>query len=194
MNLDVRAQNSLVESGGYANIIYLGGGRILKAFRRKNHTHQPVGAWTDHDAVTRAIFRAEATAYERLQPFPYLEPYVPKYYGRANPTWILGLPPHDTTYVTGCGLILEFIPGRARKLAYLSPLEEGRVSEVIEQIRDSVGIDNPWDASCFIPGVRMDFAVVDFAYWNAAKYEIALADGGVLSAQLREDLERENTD
>lgn len=192
--MGARARGSIVESGGYANIVCLGDGRVLKAFRRKNHTHEPVGTWSDHDAVTRAIFRAEARAYERLQTLPSLEPYVPRYYGRANPGVILGLPPDDMTYVTDCGLILEFVPGRARKLAHLAPAEEEQVAAVVEQIRDSVGIDNPWDASCFIPGARKGFTVIDFAYWNAAEYEMALTDGRVLSAEMRERLERENAD
>jgi hypothetical protein len=90
--------------------------------------------------------------------------------------------------------VLEFIPGRAQKFAHLDVVTEKKVAEVVEQFRDSLGVDNVWDGSCFVPGIRAPFAVIDFAYWCAGKYEMALAQNGALTVLERGELERENID
>jgi hypothetical protein len=183
----------ILDRGGCADIFIMPEGRILKAFRRRSHTNDLdlVQNWVDHDAVTRAQFRAEALAYERLQSFPALAMYAPRFFGLMDPLQLLG-PGKEDSYVHNCGLILEFIPGRAQKLAHLEKSVEEKVALIIEQIRDSLGLDQVWDASCFVPGSRTAFTVIDFAYWNAEYYEMALAAHGALGLEDRAKLEREN--
>lgn len=163
----------------------------MKAFRRRTHTNDVVHDWTDHDAITKAQFRGEALAYERLQSLDSLAVYAPQYFGRVDPLAVLGTDGHQR-YVAPCGIVLEFIPGRAKKLAHLDPATEVRVAEIVEQFRDSLGIDNVWDASCFVPGSRADFTVIDFAYWYAGDYEMALSANDFLRQDERIKLEREN--
>jgi len=183
----------LIDRGGCADIYLLPEGRVMKAFRRRAHTNDIIHNWADHDAITKAQFRAEALAYERLQSLPALALYAPEYFGRADPLSILSADLHEQ-YVPPCAILLEFIAGRATKLAHLDPATEERVAEIVERLRDSLKIDNVWDASCFVPGSRAEFTVIDFAYWYAGKYETALAANGSLCDQERAELERENTD
>jgi hypothetical protein len=183
----------LIDHGGCADIYLLPQGRVMKAFRRRAHTNDVVQDWTDHDAITKAQFRGEALAYEHLQSLPALAVYAPQYFGRADPLAILGSDVHER-YVPPCGIVLEFIAGRAQKLALLDPATEERVAEIVEQLKDSLKIDNVWDASCFVPGSRADFTVIDFAYWYAGEYEMALAANGILRHDERAKLERENAD
>lgn len=181
------------DSGGCADIYELPDGRVLKAFRRRSHTYGFVESyWDDHDAITRAQFRAEALAYERLQALPDLEIYVPRYFGRLDPIEFLQLGPDDRRYVRGCGLVLERIPGRAWKMAHLEEELEASASRVLEQIRDQLELEQVWDASCFSPGSRASFTLIDFALWDAEAYEIALARNGQLTELERAKLELEN--
>ena len=66
-------------------------------------------------------------------------------------------------FVQGCGLLLERIPGRDRKFAELEPGLEIRVDAVLRSMQDRIGIDDPWDGSCFVPGSRAAFTLIDFA-------------------------------
>lgn len=182
-----------IDRGGCADIFEMSGDRVMKAYRRRAHTSDVrTPYWPDHNAITRAQFRAEALAYEQIQNHAALELYVPRYFGRVDPAQQLRLPPSDETYVSGCGLIVERIPGRAKKLAHLEKSVEELVSLVMEQIRDTLGLDQVWDASCFVPGLRAAFTVIDFALWDAEEYEMALADRGTLTSQERAKLELEN--
>lgn len=182
----------ILDTGGCADIFLLPEGRVLKAFRRRRHTHEEVSSWADHDAITRAQFRAEARAYEQLQGNPILEIYAPKYFGRIDPVEYLRL--SDERYVRGCGFILEFIPGKAKKFAHLDSILEQQVSTVVEQMRDAFGLDQVWDGSCFVPGARAPFTVIDFALWNAESYEMALAEERSLTPSERTRLDREHAD
>lgn len=190
--LAVIGMAQLIDRGGTADVLELPQGRVLKAFRRRAHTNDIVTEWNDHDAITRAQFRAEARAYEQLQVHRSLEIYVPCYFGRIDPIEVLQLPASDETYVRGCGLILERIPGCALKLAHVDDLIEEKVSIVMEELRDTLGLDQVWDASCFVPGTRAPFTVIDFALWNAEEYEIELSEGGRLTDIVRAKLEREH--
>ncbi len=182
------------DSGGCADIYELSEERVLKAFRRRSHTNAfGIVDWEDHDAITRAQFRAEALAYEHLQAHPSLEIYVPRYFGRVDPIEFLQLEPDDQRYLGGCGLVLERIPGRARKMSCVESALEQQVSKVLEQIRDTLGLDHVWDGSCFAPGSRAPFTVIDFALWDAGDYEMALAKDGRLTASERARLSLENT-
>ena len=63
----------------------------------------------------------------------------------------------------GCGIRLERITGKARKLAHLNQEQQSRVTAVLWQIIDAIEPGNVWDSSCFFPGSRAEFTVVDFA-------------------------------
>src|ERR1035438_10170625 len=104
-------QVNVIASGADADILTLGNGRVVKAFLRKSHTEAAVVDWADHDAMTKAAFRAEAQSYERLQALPELEIFAPKYFGRTDPIKLLSeYPEAESRYITGCGLLLEYIP------------------------------------------------------------------------------------
>jgi hypothetical protein len=181
-----------LDYGGSADVFLLSEDRVLKAFRRRRHTHEEVSGWADHDAITRAQFRAEARAYEQLQSSPSLEIYAPKYFGRVDPVEYLGS--SEEVYVRGCGIVLEFIPGRAQKFAHLDGFLEPQVAIVVEQMRDAFGLDQVWDGSCFVPGTRAPFTIIDFALWNAENYEMALAEERNLTPNERARLDREHAD
>ena len=144
--------------------------------------------------MTRAEFRSEARAYERLQAFPELELFAPKYFGRADPTEVpLKRPDAATKYLRGCGLVLEHIFGVPAKLAHVEPVLQSKAEAVLKRFRYEVDIRNVWDASCFIPGSRAEFTVIDFGGWdNFADYQISLNETGRLSAELRMRLESDN--
>lgn len=198
INIDEKMSHipRVIAQGAYADIISLGESRVLKAFRRKSYTALPVTEWADHDAITKAEFRAEAKAYENLANFPELKLYAPIYFGNVDPLDVL-LELHDTKslYVSGCGIIIEHIPGEAIKLAHLEESLKFKVEALLERFRDEVGMGYVWESSCFFPGTHADFTVIDFDTWDGySKYQNELIKYGCLSATLRSQLERENAD
>ncbi len=188
-----RAEGELIDTGGCADVIMFARGKALKAFRRISYSHDPVMDWADHCAITRAKYRAEARAYRQLQQIPELAKYVPQFYGTIDPT-SLPFVRDAAKYVPGCGLILEFVPGSARKLAHVDKSIQDDVASVVTQLEATLGLKQGLDASCFVPGASgSPFTVIDFAYWDAGEYEMAIAKRFKLSASERELLERENT-
>lgn len=179
--------------GDTADVFSLGNACVLKAFRRKAHSVHPVADWDEHDALTRAYFRAEVTTYERLQDLPELSLYVPQYYGHADPLQVLrDVPNVEARYVGGCGILMEKIHGPAVKVSRLEPAIQKEVKTILEEIRDRARAPNVWDSSCFLPGTRSPFTVIDFASWGGSlRYERILETGGTLSEQLRAQLEQE---
>ncbi len=142
----------------------MGDGTVVKAFRRLQHTDHPTTNREDHDRITRLLWRTEAETYERLQNALPLECYVPKYHGRVDPQ-ALGLPQAlaKGPYLPGCGLLLEKLEGTDVKVAHLEPELQQRVEAVLERIGDTCGKLDLWDASCFYPGSRAEFTLIDFA-------------------------------
>lgn len=185
---------NLVGVGGCADVIMLDEGRVLKAFRRIQHSDHLLIDWADHEAITRAKFRAEAHAYRDLAALPDLNPYVPKYFGVVDPMGLSCL--RDTSkYVAGCGLILEFISGSAKKLAYLDTSIRPDVEVIVERLEETLGLEHASDGSCFVPGKNgAPFTLIDFAYWDAGEYEMALGSRRALTVDERKRLERENAD
>jgi hypothetical protein len=184
-----------IASGASADVFAIGSGRVLKAFRRKAHTSGPVSEWRDHDAMTQAEFRGEARAYERLQKCPELERFVPRYFGEAGPIALLShVADASSRYIATCGLILEHIPGVASKLDCLEPTMLATVEALLERFREEAQIGNAEDSSCFVPGTRARFTVVDFGTWGGfAEYQRCLNKTGTLTTELRARLDRENT-
>lgn len=182
-----------INFGACADIFEMPGGRVLKAYRRTAYATKPVHDWEDHDLVTEAYFRAEALAYERLQSMAELIRYTPEYFGRADPIELLPIKSASEQFVEGCGLILEFIPGKAIKLNRLKRTTRLKVGLIAAKLNRSLRNVNVWDASCFFPGVRSEFTLIDFALWELQEYTSYLFEHPKLSKQLREKLVRENT-
>jgi hypothetical protein len=181
---------SILEAGNFADILDLGDGTVVKAFRRLGHTHRTDIAQEDQDALTRGFFLNEARAYEALQNHPDLEVFVPRFEGRMDPTQ-LEVPGQTgaNVYVAGCGLRLERIHGEAVKIAHLAPDMQTRVEEVLETMQERIGLRDPWDGSCFVPGSRAVFTVIDFATWNDwYEYYEMLEERGTLTESARRRL------
>jgi hypothetical protein len=145
-------------AGAFGEVFHLGAGRILKAFYATPSARPPNG---DATLIPRIAFAAEKALYEGLAEEPRLERYLPEYFGAADP---LQYPLRSKrTMVAGCGLILEFIPGRALKFSELPKDVERRVSAIIGEIGEMFPLAYPWDGSAFIPGSRAPFALIDIA-------------------------------
>ncbi len=159
-------RKKIIGKGDHADVVHIGNGQVIKAFKRIPHSMTKVLDWTDHDAMTRATFRVEERAYKRLAEFPDLELFAPKFFKSVDPIKYLGLnDKHASKYVTGCGILLEYIPGTASKLADLEPEIEKKVDAFLNRFRIQAEIADihVWDASCFVPGARAEFTVIDFA-------------------------------
>jgi hypothetical protein len=118
---------TLIANGCFAQVFDMGDGTVVKAFRRKRHVARPK-EWTDHDRITRLLWRTEAEVYEHLQSVPDVLPYIPRYYGRVDPI-TLGLPQDlpKGPHLSGCGLRLDRRPGRRTRVGggYAAPDNNG---------------------------------------------------------------------
>jgi len=177
----------LLNRGAFVDVFDLGDNTVLKAYRRIPQTHAPVRNWDDHEFIIRQLFAMEVLAYERLQPRPELSKYVPTYYGPLDEA-TLTLPPSSSgdPFVPGCALRLERIPGADIKIAHVPSRMQEEIEMVLEQIRDASGPVNVWDCSCFIPGPRSDFVVIDFALWDEwSDLQLYLEEHGHIPADVR---------
>ena len=153
--------------GAYADVFDIGDGTVAKVFRRTLHTHSPVVDWDDHDFLTRRLFATERAAYERLHSLPNLSTHIPQYFGVIDESTFNSFPSSSgESFVAGCALRLERIPGRDIKIAFVPAPIQQSIEALLEGIRDACRDINVWDCSCFIPGPRSAFVVIDFAYWE----------------------------
>ena len=181
---------SILATGNFADIIDLGDGTVVKAFRRNSHTNRTDVSQDDQDALTRGFFLHEVLAYEALQSHSDLEIFAPRFEGRIDPTRleVTGQSP-ASVYVSGCGLHLERIQGEAVKIANLPRDVQIRVEVVLEAMQERIGLRDPWDGSCFVPGSRAEFTVIDFATWNDwLEYYEMLEEHGELTESARRRL------
>lgn len=147
-----------IASGDFAEVFELGDGKVLKAFFDLATAARPDG---DRTFIPRILFAAEVDAYVRLQQHPDLEVYVPRYFGTVDPrSFDLST---DRRYSSASGMVLERIDADEFKLHQLDEGILPEVESVIDRIKETVGVDHPWDASCFIPGTRAPFTIIDFA-------------------------------
>lgn len=153
-----RAPLPVIGGGAFSEVFDLGDGRVLKAFK---DIALSVAPEADCRLIPTVAFAAEYLAYQRLQAHDDLEPYAPRFFGAASPNDF----PLDSTesYSSGCGLLLERIPGEAQKLSRLPKPIQRKADDVLEAMQARVGIDDPWDGSAFVPGTRRPFTVIDFA-------------------------------
>ncbi|MEQ9342369.1 MAG: hypothetical protein RIN53_04805 [Gammaproteobacteria bacterium] len=181
-----------IESGGFADIYQISESQVLKAYRSQLQAHNPMGNMEDHDLVTQAHFRAEANAYESLQRFEKFKPYLPRFYGIADPCSLLQNQQESGKFVEGCGLLLEFLPGRAVKICNLEQDIKVTAENVLDEISEILENLNVWDSSAFSPGTQSEVTLIDFALWESQEYEEYLFDHKELSQAMRSKLLREN--
>jgi hypothetical protein len=157
----------LIAHGAFADVFDLGDATVAKIFRRTKHTNDAVRDWADHDFLTSCLFAIEVDAYERLQRRPDLSAYLPRYYGRLDdPSVFLQNSSTGQPFVSACALRLELIPGRDIKAGLVNETLRDDVDQVLWEISDFVGRVNVWDCSCFVPGSRTPFTIIDFAMWD----------------------------
>lgn len=184
----------LYARGVFADVFEFGDRKVLKAFRRRGFSQKEIKDWSDHDAVIQAHFRAEKRTYERLEHRPDLKIYTPKYYSTIDPHELIDNIPNSTTmYVKGCGILLEQVPGKAIKIPQLDLDIREEVESVLNKIHYETGSPNVWDSSCIIPGSQAAFTLIDFSTWGGYPYEDELHSKGVLTKELRIQLEKEFT-
>lgn len=143
-------------SGAFSDVFDLGDGRVLKAFFEIKPEVAPTA---DPALVPLISFYSELRVYQRLLEHPGLPAYTPQFFGVADPSSY----PLATDRIYPCGLLLEKIPGKPKKLFELDQEIEAAASMVIERLQERVLLEDPWDASCFVPGTRAGFTLIDFA-------------------------------
>jgi hypothetical protein len=156
----------LSEAGNFADVYDLGDGTILKAFLTLHAPGRPATYWEHQDLVTRRVFRAEAEAYEKLQAHAEIEPFLPRYFGRVDPTALNLSGGRRGPYLQGCGILLERLSGKEMKIGCLPHTLLAEADKLIDKMAEVLGRMELTDASCFVPGSRRDFTVVDFGLWN----------------------------
>lgn len=166
---------TFLDRGAFADVYDLHDGSVVKAFRRVSHVAGEVVDWGDHDFLTRRVFEIECGAYERTHQRPDLSNYVPEFYGPVDEA-VLGLTVANdgSSFVNKCAFRMEKIPGRAQKISGVAPGMRAAVSEVLTRISTVAGHVDVIDASCFVPGTRAEFTIIDFGLWKD------LPDAGML--------------
>lgn len=164
--------------GEFADAFDLEDGRVLKAFRRS----EDGGKIGDYRA--QISFAAECRAYELFSEEGEIAPYLPHYFGGADPaTFALA---DVGQYAPRCGILLEHIPGEPHKLMELPPRLRRRAEAVITAMLEHLRTD-PWDASCFVPGTRTDLTIIDFATPThlLSELDLILAKHGDVPSHMR---------
>jgi hypothetical protein len=180
----------LLASGAFADVFDLGDDTVIKVYRRTSHTADPPEDWSDHDFVTGLLCATEVAAYERLQSSAALLQHIPRFLGAVADSTVAGLKSSTgDPFVPGCAFRLERIRGCDIKIAPMNPPMQQEIELILEQIHDACKSINLWDCSCFIPGPRRRFVVIDFALWDHfAEVQYFLNEGRRISPDLRERL------
>jgi hypothetical protein len=152
----------VIGRGDFADVLDLGDGKVVKAFRREEHNGSGAD-WRDEDLLTEELFAAEVRAYEKLTTIPDLAFFAPEYFGTVDPH---SLRVDPEIYVEGCGILLERIPGEAIKFGDLPPEIRDELLPLLRRFEKEVTAGDVRDCSCFIPGSRAEVALIDFAHWE----------------------------
>lgn len=182
----------LSNDGAYAAVFDLGDGTVVKAYRQKYTTTIAVGEWCDHEAIIRATWANEVRAYTQLMAADLdLRNFVPRFYGQCDPLDLISSAAIGSLrLMPGCGIRLERIDGRAAKLAALDDDLREAVTRILWRIRDVIEPGNVWDSSCFVPGSRAEFTIIDFALWDGVDdYSEPLERRGYLLEHQRAELQ-----
>ena len=180
--------SNLIGHGNFADVFDLADGTVLKVYRRIAQTDAPVRDWDDHEFMIRQLFATEVRAYERLQSVPHLAAFIPRYFGPFDHS-PLNLASSDprAPLVRDCAFRLERIQGHAIKVEHAPDPLRHEIDTVLDDIHEVVGDIHVWDSSCFIPGPRTAFCVIDFAIWEElADAQLRLHSKGRLSPDDRE--------
>ena len=131
------------------------------------------------------MLTTEVRFYEDLSGHPDLEVYCPRFFGLADPNAFSIS--SKRTFPSGCGILLEKIPGTDTKLAHLPRKLQREAEYVIERMRARFRVDDPWDGSCFVPGTRAAFTLIDLAMPSESlgTLDEVLAEYGRIPDQLR---------
>lgn len=181
---------SIAASGGFADIIDLGDGTVAKVYRHHRHCYDDVEDDTHHDFITQKLFEVEARAYECIQSEPNLTNCTPRYFGRLD-TKTLALGPSSTgePYLPGCAFRIERLSGADRKIATVGEPLRSEIERSLQAIRQKVGDLHTIDASCFVPGPRGKFVLIDFALWTGlSDAQLHLSSNRELTPQVRAEL------
>lgn len=178
----------MIGHGAFADVIRRTDNTVVKMFRRMIVTQDPPLVPADNDAVIRATWDEECGCYELLASHPELEKYAAKYFGRVSVTEVLDDRGKSvlSDYVPDCAFELEFVPGVAEKIIYLSEDWRTRVDAVLDGFA-RIGIRRSNDGCAFVPGVRAELTLVDFSpmvEWT--RLTDILADAGQLPQDIRE--------
>jgi hypothetical protein len=181
-------------SGNFSDVYDLGNGKVFKAYKRKNISDSNTDQ-ADNDAYTKAMFRAELKAYECIHLDINISAYFADFHGVADPYEVLSFVELcESKYVSGCGLIIEYIIGEESKMPHVADDIYKRVDEVLDCANDilsPLGL-NPLDSSCINFGDG-NFKIIDFGLWLDADvfYVDKLATNLKFSNSERESLDRE---
>lgn len=159
---EVEVAPVILGKGGFADVLDLGDGKVVKAFRREEHNGSGAD-WRDEDLLTEELFAAEVRAYEKLATIPDLALFAPEYFGTIDPH-TLGVDPE--LYVQGCGIVMERIAGEAIKFGNLLPEIKNELLPLLCRFENEVTAGDVRDCSCFIPGSRAEVTLIDFAHWE----------------------------
>ena len=178
--------------GGFADVFDLGDGTVAKVYRRTIHTHSSVRDWEDHLFITRHLHATEVAAYERLKAHPDLVDFTPRFHGTVDQA-LLDLPRSSSgePYVMDCALRLEKLVGRETKAGLVGDPLQAAVDALLWKIRDVAGRVHVWDCSCFIPGPRTPFVVIDFAMSDdLSDLQLYLDEHGSVPSEMRARLSK----
>lgn len=184
----INQQNQLLSSGGFADIFVIpGDDQVVKLYRRQEVTPNKTQEQADHDIVIRAVFDAEASAYEHLQTVSNLREFAPAYFGRIVVTDVLGANSATVAsqYILDCAFTMERLVGEDTKIAMIYGSQSKTIGRLLTRFR-AHGISYVLDTSCFLGSEPKPGKIIDFATWDAmASLSMELAEHGRLSDEVR---------
>ena len=157
---------TFLNRGALADAFDLHDGTVVKVYRRVSQTHAEVKDWNDHEMIIRRLFLTEVRAYETLQRQADLSMFLPRYWGTFDLSDLDIPAPTAEPFMANCALRLEHIPGHDIKVNSVDSALVGEIHAVLSEMQKRAGPFDTSDASCFIPGPRSSFVLIDFALWK----------------------------
>jgi len=182
--------------GHFSDVFDLGNGSVFKAYKRKNVGEQESNQ-NDNDELTKALYRSELKAYEIIHSEKELSDFFASFYGVADPHELLSfIDGYKEKYVSGCGLIIEYVVGEESKMPHVAPEIYDLVDETLDRanaLLSPLGI-NSYDSSCINIGDGK-FKLIDFGLWQDDEnyYEKSLVSNLEFSDNERTELARKFT-
>ena len=179
---------TFLNSGAFADVFDMGDGYVAKVFRRKPCTHEPVIDWEDHDWIVRMVCNVELAAYAKVALDPEIADHFPRCHGIIS---AIDVPPaaRGPRYVAGCAFRIERVNGHDQKVGLLRPPLRPRADLVLARVKELCPRIETVDASCFVPGPRAAFSLIDFALWrDMGDAQMILGQTGKVPTELRRRL------